>query len=323
MRRSLLVLASILCLISLGIRNDVHAAQPAASRAKLRVGYLPIAECAQLYIAINKKYFEEEGLDVELLPMQGGANILPAVQTGSLDMGFSNVVSLALLNSRLNSGDAEYLLSLVGGTYERPGYNNHALLIRPGSSIQVSDFTRPGLRVALNTQRNIEELMLRRFLRKKGIKNSQMVTMQLPFPAMLQALDKGSVDVIAEVEPFIQPAIRSGRAKLLAKQYEEVSKRTLVATYVVSKQWLDTHPSEAKRFRRAMEKANNFIGKNNAETRQIIGSFTRIAASDLAVMGLPAFEPRIDERSLAEIIAAMREEGFITNIPVARSMIAP
>jgi NitT/TauT family transport system substrate-binding protein len=301
-----------------------HTASPQTrTPAKLQVGYLPIAECAHLYVAITKKYFEEEGLDVELRPMKGGANILPALQTGNLDVGFSNVVSLALLNSRLPVKDPEYLLSLFGGTYERPGFNNHALLTRPGSGIKVTDFARPGLRVALNTQRNVEELMLRRFLRKRGIKTTQLVTLQLGFPEMLQALDKGAVDVVSEVEPFIQPAIRSGRATLLAKQYEEVSRQTLVATYVVSRAWLEGHPSEARRFRRAMDKANTFIRNNKAETRQIIGSFTRIAAADLAVMGLPAFESRADEKSLADIITAMKEEGFITNLPSAKAMIAP
>lgn len=318
--RAVLVIATF---VFLSTTAPVQVSAQSGQRATIRVGYIPIAECAHIYVAITNKYFEEEGLSVELQAMRGGANILPALQTGDLDVGFSNVVSLALLDSRLPPTDKEFLLSFAGGTYEGNGFTNHALLTRPGAGLRVQDFSRPGLRVALNTQHNIEELILREYLRKHKIQTPDLNIVQLGFPEMLQALDKGSVDVISEVEPFIQPAIRARRAVLIAKQYQDVNQHTLVATYVVSNSWLQSHRAQSQKFRRAIDKADSFIRQNNAQTRQIIGEFTRIAPADLAVMGLPEFRPRVDERSLAEIVAEMKRQSFITAAPTARSMIVP
>ena len=78
---------------------------------KLKVGYIPITECAHLDIGIAKHFFEDEGIQLELQPMKGGATILPAIQEGSLDMGFANVVSLIALDSRLQPDSPAYLVS--------------------------------------------------------------------------------------------------------------------------------------------------------------------------------------------------------------------
>ena len=37
----------------------------------ITVGYIPIAECAHLYVGLTKGYFDEEGIQLDLKPMQG------------------------------------------------------------------------------------------------------------------------------------------------------------------------------------------------------------------------------------------------------------
>lgn len=314
-----LVLAASLLLVSLDSAYGQHDSPPEAT---IRVGYLPIAECAHLYVGIAKKFFAEEGLVVTLQPMKGGAAILPALQAGDLDIGFTNVPSLIMFDSKLTPGDGHYLVSLIGATYERPANLNHALLVRRSSPISVQDLGKPGVKFALNTTLNIEHLMLQRYLAGKGLLPSVLHIDQLPFPDMPRALRAGDVDVISVVEPFISPVVKSGEARIIARQYIEVSPETLVATYAVSREWLGRNRDVATRFCRAMMKSDAFIQANSGEVRQIVGSFTRIQKSDLPIIGMPAFALEVKRDRLQELIDEMLKYKFITSKPAAASLIA-
>jgi len=325
-RRSVVpILLFVACGLALSVcRRSEPTANPQSAKPanrELKIGYLPIAECAHLYVAISKKYFEEEKLSVKLQPMKGGATILPAVQSGDLHVGFTNVVSLVMLDSRLQADDPHYLKSACCASYERPGHLNHALLINPSSKLTPSDLSKPTTRIALNTILNIEELMLRRYLATKGATKVNFTVSQIAFPEMLTALRNNDVDVVSIVEPFIEPVVRRGDARILARQYLDVSPETLVATYSISAEWSKENPELLQNFYRAMAKADAFIRTNDAETRQIVGTFTRIRESDLALMGIPAFELNIPPQDLNATITYMKQFGFIKTAPTADSMI--
>src|SRR2546423_12587194 len=77
--------------------TDAAPAVPGdAAQTTLRVGYLPIAGNMDLLVARDRGWFAEEGIAVELSPMAGGAEILPALIGGSLGLGTLNVVTHVL-----------------------------------------------------------------------------------------------------------------------------------------------------------------------------------------------------------------------------------
>src|SRR5688572_26688457 len=51
----------------------------------VRVAALPIAETAALWAGISEGIFARHGLEVEVLPAQGGALAIPALTNGDLD----------------------------------------------------------------------------------------------------------------------------------------------------------------------------------------------------------------------------------------------
>lgn len=289
--------------------------------AIVRVGYIPIAECAPLYVGLAKGFFAQEGIEVRLQPMKGGASILPAVQTGDLDVGFSNVVSLIALNVGRMPGAPTWLVSLVGASYEKPGARNHALLTRRGETVTPQDVASGRAAIALNTMRNIEELMLRRYLKKRGFPDARPRIVTLGFPEMVSALARKEVDVISVVEPFIEPSLRAGRTALLEHQYLAVADSTLVATYVAADGWLLRNTDTAARFAKAMDAAAADIAGHEAEMRQILESYTRISREDLAVVGMPAFSDRVTPGDLRDTGERMREFGFVSDLPPLEAMI--
>jgi NitT/TauT family transport system substrate-binding protein len=64
------------------------------AQLKGKVGYMKIVDNASLFMAIEKGYFKAEGLELETIPMAGGAVILQGVTSGDLQFGWTNVISL-------------------------------------------------------------------------------------------------------------------------------------------------------------------------------------------------------------------------------------
>ena len=59
--------------------------------AKLTIGYVPILIYAPFYIAKEKGYFQEAGLDATLEPLAGGADMLIQTAAGNFDVGAGGI----------------------------------------------------------------------------------------------------------------------------------------------------------------------------------------------------------------------------------------
>ena len=80
-----------------GAATEGAGSEPAAGDLKqVEVGVIPIVDVAPIYLGVEEGIFEKHGLDLTLTLAQGGAAIVPAVQSGQMDFGFSNVTSLAI-----------------------------------------------------------------------------------------------------------------------------------------------------------------------------------------------------------------------------------
>jgi NitT/TauT family transport system substrate-binding protein len=289
---------------------------PGNHKLSLNVGYIPIAECAHLYVALDQKYFDAENLEIHLVPMAGGAAILPRLENGSLDIGFTNVVSVLRENEK--NSPSEQFVSLGASSYESGHNLNHALLVRADSSLHsIADLRqRSDLRIALNTRNNIEELELRRFLEDQQVEPARWHPVTMPFPEMLPALDGNRVDVAAVVEPFIVPALaQRSEYRMLARQYEPEKGDTIVATYAVTRQWLSANPAAAESFRRAMSAAARFMEQNDPQTRTIIAKYTHITENNAQAMGLPSFRDSITKESFEDLSKQLIHFQLLTSQP--------
>jgi NitT/TauT family transport system substrate-binding protein len=63
------------------------------AQEKIRLGLLPFSESLGAVIAERQGFFKAEGLDVEVTKFESGALAVPVLQSGRIDIAFSNTVS--------------------------------------------------------------------------------------------------------------------------------------------------------------------------------------------------------------------------------------
>ena len=80
----------------------------------ITVGYVPVSIYAPVFVALDKGYFAEDGLDVTLEPFAGGPEPITLTATGELDFAaigagpaFWNAISSGLPISVIAPGHAE------------------------------------------------------------------------------------------------------------------------------------------------------------------------------------------------------------------------
>ncbi len=246
----------------------------------LRVGMLPIASTLPFFAAVEKKFFQEEGLKVEMKPMRGGAVILPAIAGGSLEVGMSAYISVIVARSRgldftviAPQNRERYFTGAKG----KEGIS--AIVVREDSGIKGPKGLK-GKTMAVNTFAGINQLYVWEWLSMHGIDGKKGVNyIEIGFPKMGPALRARQIDAMSNTEPFLTVEKKRGGMRTIGYPYQEVNPVPLeISGYVVSEKWLKKNRSLAERFVRAYYKGMDYMLAHRKEWPSLLTKYTRIKA---------------------------------------------
>ena len=129
MESAVAVVRRIVC--SLLILLGVLAAPPAATAQEMiRLGLLPFSVSLGAVIAERQGFFKAEGLDVEVTKFESGALAVPVLQSGRIDIAFSNTVSTL---QAIEQGLDAILLAPGAVVRSSPPDTTTALIVRKGA----------------------------------------------------------------------------------------------------------------------------------------------------------------------------------------------
>jgi NitT/TauT family transport system substrate-binding protein len=284
-------------------------------KVSLRLGYAPIADAAQIYVAIENGYFSEQGIEIRLEQLGSGARILEAVGVGSVELGLSSYVPLVLA-----SASGVQLQAITGGPIENKDHPEHAILVKKDSPIHSID-DLVGKTVALNGRRNIDHMIFQELLDKHSLPEDKVRIVEIPFPRMETVLDAGEVDAACAIEPFVTRAVEHGNMRILMYNFLALYDRIPIACYVATTEWIKKNGDVVRRFRTAFRKATEFCLAHPDENSIIIGKYTKLPEEELSKAGLPTFAAETSPTELQDLIERMLKRGLITRKMDARSLV--
>ena len=173
-----------------------------AQEEKVKVGLLMINADAGVFLALERGYFRDQGLAVELsyFGSSGGLQ-MAALTTGELDAG-SGSISPGIYNAVAGGVNMRVVASKSRvGPRGSAKYIARRSLLDAGRAISLKDIK--GRVIALNSAGGSSRLYLDGLLKKAGLKETDVVVRVMPFSEMVSALSQGAVDVAFLVQPFI------------------------------------------------------------------------------------------------------------------------
>lgn len=191
-----------------------------AQLTKVKVGQFSSVSDAAIYIAMEKKFFAEQGIEVELARVDSGATMVTELANGNLDV--SGGSPGAGLYNAVRQGIAMKIVADKGSTL--PGHGYFAFLVRKDLAGQIktaADFKGRTLVVTGHMRGASSEVTIGRVLAGAGLKESDLKLINMTFPDIVAALGTGKADIGVVAEPLVTQAIEKGIA-VLWKRADEV-----------------------------------------------------------------------------------------------------
>ncbi|TYB68961.1 PhnD/SsuA/transferrin family substrate-binding protein [Nonomuraea sp. PA05] len=311
-RAALAAAASVLMLAACGGGQTPAPAgtSAAAGTTPVKVSVIPILDVAPIYLGDQQGFFKEEGLKLELVTAQGGAAIVPAVVSGQVDFGFSNFTSLIVAASK---GLPLKVVAPGAASTGEQDKDFGGVVVKAGSPIKTAK-DLAGKRVAVNTLNNINDTTVRASIRAAGGDAKNVSFTELAFPDMLAALDKGNVDAVQVVEPFLATAKKNGD-RVIASNYVDTAPNLAIAGYFTSQQTAAAKADLVKRFSAAMQKSLKYATENPDAVRKVLGTYTKIDPALTESLTLPTYPAEVDAASLETLSKLALQDGLIDKAP--------
>jgi NitT/TauT family transport system substrate-binding protein len=277
---------------------------------KISVGVIPTADMAPLYLGIEKGFFREEKLDVTPKTAEGGAAIVPAVVSGSDQIGYSNFVSLM---TAADKGLPVVALAPAASVGDDPEKDVAQVVVKKGSAIkQAKDLN--GKTIALNSLKNLGEVVVRESVAKAGGDPDSLKFTELPYADMNAALEQGRVDAIWQLEPFLTSAKADGAQRIVSSFVGAVPNSTLGA-YFTTKKYAGENPDVVERFDRAIAKSLEYASTHTDEVRTVVQKTLKVPASTAKTMNLPVWTADMTEATVKPVGDLAKKYGVIEQAP--------
>jgi NitT/TauT family transport system substrate-binding protein len=316
-RRLPAVLITVACLLTAAsCGDDGGGGGDSSGTQTLKVGVIPIADVAPLYLGIDKGFFKEEQLKIQPQLAEGGAAITPAVVSGDFQIGFSNTISLLIAASKdlpveiISQG-------VLGGKSEEEAWAD-LLVLKDGPIQDGKDLE--GKTIAVNTLENICEVTIKASLEKDGVDVDKLKFTEVPFPDMNAALEQKRVDGACVVEPFVSQGT-AGKAKGIDPFYVRTAPDLTVATYFTSKQYAEENADTVDRFVRAINKSLEYAQAHPDEVRQTLLDYTEIPPEAVEAIKLPIWRTDLNEPTIEKLSELSRKYGLIEEEPDLNELI--
>lgn len=316
MIRKLSLLGFILIMVALAVQSC--AMSPASPETlpdlgKIRVGYVPVI--APVYVAYEKGYFREQGLDVELVPFDSGAKMVAALGAGQLDIG-SGEAGTALLNAIQQDFDVK----VVMGTGSMPkGYGPNPFLVRK-DLFDSGEITEPadmkGKKVAVNIPHGMVEYLVSEVLAKGGLTIDDVELVVLPFPEMTAAFANKAIDAAILTEPLASNAVKDDLAVILVGGDEIVDRMQISVMYFGKRLLEPANWEVGVRYLMGHLKAVREVygdGWKNEDIAAIVSEYTKIPVPVVQNSIKPYSEPNgaINEATIEDVQKYFIERGYV------------
>lgn len=292
----------------------------ASAQTTMRVNYIPITDVTPLFVAIDKGFFKEQGIDIVVTPSSGGAAGVPGLMAGAYDVMYGNVVSTLLAQQQgfrlkiVSAGTKQYANMLA----------TNGLIARKGDGIK-SGKDLEGKTVAVNTRNGVIWVFARSWIAKTGGNPDKVRFKEVPFPQMNDALRSKQIDAAFNVNPFFNVAVTGSEFELIGQPYPEVQPGVEVGQYLTTEEYYNKNPELMARYNAAFVKGVTWYNANrtSAEVQKIVSGFTKMQPELVAKLSLQQLPERIELSAQQNTAKLMKESGLLTGDLDIRAMIAP
>lgn len=276
---------------------------------KIRVAALPIAETGALWAAIDEGIFEEHGLDVEVVPAQGGAQAIPALLSG--DIQFAIGQPFGPIRADLQDLGIAIIGDYADSLAEGDDVN---AVVALGDAGIASPKDLSGKKVSVNSLGAAGDLTIRAAVDADGGDSSTIEFIEVAFPEVKAQLEAGTIDAAWAPDPFRAMVVGEGGVSVVAP-YQAVIPGLSVLTNITTQELIDSDPELVTAYSEAMAEALDLAASNEDAVYAAIAEGLDIPLEAAQGIVLPTFTFEMDVDSIKTLADLAVEYEYIEKSP--------
>lgn len=284
---------------------------------KIKVGYLPMVSSLTHFVAMEKGYYKEEGVEVEANPIKTSNLIAQDIVAGHINAGIELSI-VPLLKQLEVSPNSAKIFSISSITSDN-GFDG--ILVKSSSTLsKLEDLSGKKVGVFPGTTAKIS---LAEIFKAKFPNLELPLFIELDPPLHIQSLESGDIDVLFTYEPTLTLGIvKYGFKKISTSVYAMQYSPCPVGVAAINSKWMQENPMTAQAFFRAIDKSVEFIKNNPAKALQILAKATNLdknVADAMNIMPM-SLSTSIDQNNIEGYLKVLKNIGEIKTVPAPQDI---
>ena len=210
---------------------------------------------APMYVAIEKGYFREEGIDIDLILANGADKVMASLLSGDADIGFSGSEATIYV---YNGGEKDYVK-----TFSQLTQKDGSFIV---SREKIDNFTLSDLKgkdIIGGRAAGMPEMTLEYSLKQNGIdpRSDVNIDTSIAFAAMGGAFIGGQGDFVTLFEPTATSVEKQGYGYVVAS-VGELGGIVPYTSFSARNSFIKNNPNLIMKFNNAIQKGLNYVHKN-------------------------------------------------------------
>lgn len=276
---------------------------------EIRVAALPIAETGALWAAIEEGIFEDHGLEVEVVPAQGGAQAIPALLSGDIDFAIGQPFGPI----RANLQD---LGAVIIGNYASAnptGKDVNAVVALDSSGID-GPADLAGKRVSVNSLGAAGDVSIMKAVEDAGGDPTTIQFVEVAFPDAPAQLEAGNIDAAWVPDPFMS-IVDGGAGHIVMHPYQDTIPGLSLLTNITLQKTIDENQELVESYGAAMAEALSWATENEDAVRAAIASNMGIPEEAAAGITLPQFTWDLNTDDVEQLVDLAVGFGVLDEAP--------
>ncbi len=294
---------------ALAFAAGAAVAVPARARTEpttISVILPPVDSAADVYVAKDLGFFAEANLDVQIQPGTNGSAMASAVVTDAVDIGYSDMVTLA--KAYLKGVPFVAIAPAALWTSAAPT----AGIVVLASSAVKSAKDLAGKVIAIPGLATLAEYSPRAWIDQKGGDATSVKFIEMPYSSMPAALEAGRIDAAYISEPFF--AVVKKDVRVLGYAHNAIAKVFLQSAWFTTPQWAAAHVDAVHRFAAAIRKTARWANQksNRPKSGEILAKYSKIDPQTIATMERAQFAETLTAALIQPAIDVSAKYGQFT-----------
>ncbi len=275
------------------------------SSPALRIGTSAASTQAEAYYAEQFGYFKQAGIATTQTIVTRSTDTLSAIIRGDLDIGLTSPQAIA--NAIIHGFPIQVIATAAVFAGNPPPSR---LFVLKSSPLGDDPHAYEKATVAVQTLGDSQSLGVLAWLQQHRIGTSKIKFIEMPFPTMGAALERGEVDAAEIIEPFASTHKDTIRA--IPHVYESLGPNFAMVAWYGMSDWIAKNPALIKQYVAVMYATAKRVNADPSSVDDLLAAFSKVPVEMVRALPKPTFALATERAQYEPQLQAAADFKFIS-----------